>query len=226
VPPITCPACGLSRNLPSALVASGARELRCPRCGRDFVAGAAPPPEAPSRAPPEPSRWRPVAGWQAGALALGAALLWNSIRTRGLLFAVISGADLVFHEAGHLVLGLLGWPLLTFLGGALGQLAFPVAAAAIFARRGQAASLAAAIVWVGFNVLEIGRYAADGRVRALPLLAPDANSHDWWNILGILGLRESAEAIGGAIQALGWAAMLWAPAWLAWRWWSRWRAPA
>ena len=226
MPPISCPACGLSRSLPAALLESGARELRCPRCGREFVVGAVPGPEPASKAQPEPSRWRPVAGWQAGALAFGAALLWNSIRTRGLLFAVISGADLVFHEAGHPVFGLLGWPLLTFLGGALGQLAFPLAAAAIFARRGQAASFAASVLWAGFNVVDIGRYAADGRVRALPLLAPDANAHDWWNILGILGLRESAEAIGGTIQALGWAAMLWAPAWLAWRWWSGRRTPA
>ncbi len=221
MPEVTCPACAFSRDLPGALLAGGARELHCPRCGADFVASAAPAAGvAGGETAPEPSRWRPVAGWQPVALAAGAALLWRSTLTRGFLFAVVSGADLVFHEAGHPIFGLLGWRLLTFLGGGLGQLAFPAAAAAIFGRRGQAASFAAAVLWAGFNVVDIGRYAADGRVRALPLLAPDANAHDWWNILGILGVRESAEAIGGTIQALGWAAMLWAPAWLTWRWWS------
>ncbi len=160
-----------------------------------------------------------------GALAAGAALLWTSTATRGLVFAIVSGADLVFHEAGHPVFGLLGSRLLTALGGGLGQLFFPVLASVLFARRRQAGSFATALLWVGFNVVDIGRYAADGRVRALPLLAPDVDAHDWWNILGMLGLRERAELIGGSIEAVGWAIMIFAPAWLAFRFW-RGRRPA
>jgi hypothetical protein len=162
--------------------------------------------------------WRPVAGWQAAALAAACLLLWASTWTRGWIFAVVSGADLVFHEAGHPIFGIFGWPLLAFLGGALGQLAFPASAAAVFAVRRLAPSFAAMVLWLGFNLLDIGRYAADGDARALPLLAPDPGSHDWWNILGILGLRGRAGLVGGALQALGWAVMAAAPAWLAWRW--------
>ena len=213
---VTCPACGLSADLPGARGA-GPRTLHCPRCGAP-VEWPAPSPAAPT-APPAPAGrpWLPVAGWQVAALAAGAALLGTSMATRGFFAAVVNGADLVFHEAGHPVFGLFGSRLLTALGGALGQLFFPAVAAAVFARRREAASFATALLWTGFNVVDIGRYAADGRVRALPLLAPDVDSHDWWNILGILGLRESAEAIGGAIGAAGYALMAFAPSWLAWR---------
>jgi hypothetical protein len=54
--------------------------------------------------------------------------------------------------------------------------------------------------------------------RALPLLAPDLDSHDWWNMLGMLGGRERCRAIGGTISAAGWALWAGAPAWAAWRW--------
>jgi hypothetical protein len=140
-------------------------------------------------------------------------LLAASEARRGTLAAILAGADLVFHEAGHVVLGILGLRFLTLLGGALGQLAFPVVAAVIFARARRPASFAAALMWLGVNLVDIGVYAADAEVRVLPLLAPDKNSHDWWQMLGMLGIRSHAEGIGGAIQALGWAVQGAAPAW-------------
>jgi hypothetical protein len=70
----------------------------------------------------------------------------------------------------------------------LAQLATPVAALMAFAARRQPASFAVAASWLGVNVV-VGRHAADGDARVLPLLAPDADSHDWWNMLGRLGRR-------------------------------------
>ncbi len=163
-------------------------------------------------------RFSPSAGWEVAALAAGTALLLWSEATRGVLAAIVDGADLVFHEAGHPIFGLLGWRFLAILGGTLGQLAFPVAAAVTFARRGRAVPFAAALVWAGLNLVNVGRYAADGEARVLPLLAPDLDSHDWWNMLGMLGVREHAPAIGGAIENAGWALQALAPAWAARRW--------
>jgi hypothetical protein len=152
------------------------------------------------------------------ALVMGAALLARSELQGGLLAAVVDGFDLVVHEAGHPVFGLLGSRFLMFLGGTLAQLAFPVAALVAFAARRQPASFAAAAVWLGVNLVNVGRYAADGDARALPLLAPDADSHDWWNMLGMLGLRGHAPAVGGAIGLLGWTLHLAAPGWALARW--------
>jgi len=157
--------------------------------------------------------WPRPAGWEAAALAGGAALLAISQADRGVLAAVVQGADLVFHEAGHVIFGILGLRFLMFLGGTLGQLAFPLVAAATFAVARRPAPLAAMLVWLGVNLVDVGTYAADAQVRVLPLLAPDRNAHDWWNMLGMLGVLPHAEGIGGAIQALGWALQGAAPGW-------------
>jgi len=152
------------------------------------------------------------------ALVAGTALLARSQLTHGFLAAVVDGFDLVVHEAGHPLAGLLGVRFLMFLGGTLAQLALPVAAAAVFLRRRQPASLAAAAVWIGVNLVNVGRYAADAEARALPLLAAGPEGHDWWNMLGSLGVRHHATAIGGAVAALGWSLEGLAPAWATAAW--------
>jgi hypothetical protein len=151
-------------------------------------------------------------------LVAGTALLARSQLTHGWLAAVVDGFDLVVHEAGHPVAGILGLRFLTFLGGTLAQLALPVVAAVVFARRRQPASLAAALVWIGVNLVNIGTYAADAEARALPLLGAGPEGHDWWNMLGMLGLREHATAIGGLVRWAGWALEALAPAWVAAAW--------
>ena len=152
------------------------------------------------------------------ALVAGAALLARSELQHGFLAAVVDGFDLVVHEAGHPIFGLLGSRFLMFLGGTLLQLALPVAAMVAFTARRQPASLAAAAVWLGVNLVNVGTYAADAEARALPLLAADASAHDWWNMLGMLGLRAHASAIGGTISAVGWGLQAAAPAWALGRW--------
>jgi hypothetical protein len=228
---VTCPSCGHSHAFATE---GGPATLphHCPRCGTDLVAdGLLVPsePEGPA-APAAPSAldepsteplaaWFPTPlGWEAVPAALLAAFLaWSSL-SRGFVAAAVAGADLVFHEAGHLIFAIFGLRFLTILAGTLGQLAFPVAAAVLFAARRRAAPFAVAAVWLGFNLVEIGRYAADAQARVLPLLAPDVDSHDWWNLLGMLGLREHCRGIGGTIQATGWLLWIAAPVWAVWRW--------
>lgn len=205
----------------------GSGGMRAPRMRRDPAdhpgeAGrrASPPrgPAAGGRLPPVRDPLPPPSGPALLALLAGTALLARSQLTHGLLAAVVDGFDLVVHEAGHPVLGLLGSRLLMFLGGTILQLALPAAAALAFAARRQPASLAAALVWLGINLVNVGRYAADAEARALPLLAADADAHDWWNVLGALGLRSQAPIIGGAIAAAGWALQAAAPGWVLVRW--------
>lgn len=104
-----------------------------------------------------------------------------------------------------------------FLGGTLAQLAIPSAAAAAFALRRRTAAFAVALVWLAFNLVDVGAYAGDALDRALPLLAADEDAHDWWNLLGMLGVRAHARGIGAAIAGAGWALWAAAPAWAAWR---------
>lgn len=225
---ISCPSCGLARTFEDG------RTLphHCPRCGTDLVADgllvAAEPspadpvfPAAPAAStaeePAEPFFPAPSGAEAMGVALLAALLAWSHL-THGFLAAAVHGADLVFHEAGHPIFGLLGFRFLGILGGTLGQLAFPLAAAFGFARARRAASFAVAVVWIGVNLVNVGTYAADASARALPLLAPDLDSHDWWNMLGTLGVRDHCRGIGGTIQAAGWLLWIAPPAWALWRW--------
>lgn len=226
---ISCPACGLSRSFrPGAAPSRFPR--RCPGCGAELAAEGllepAPPDDAATEDFPYPGDPAPAAtprllpapaGWEAAALVAFAGLLAWSHLGRGALAAIVSGADLVFHEAGHAVFGLPGSRALAFLGGTLAQLAIPVAAAAAFALRRRTAPFAVALVWLAFNLVEVGAYAGDAVDRALPLLAADEGQHDWWNLLGMLGVREHARGIGAAIAGAGWTLWAGAPAWAAWR---------
>jgi hypothetical protein len=164
----------------------------------------------------------PPSGAALLTLLCGLALLLRSERSHGLLAAAIHGFDLVIHEAGHPLFGLFGWRFLAILGGTLLQLTPPVAAAVVFWRRRQPASVATMVTWLGVNLVNVGQYAADAKDRALPLVNADASGHDWGNMLGALGLVEQGQAIGAAIGALGWTLQLLGPAWAALLW-VRWR---
>ena len=62
------------------------------------------------------------------------------------------------------------------------QLAFPVAVATHFHRRGHLAGAAAGAVWLGESLLNVARYMADARSQALPLVG--GGDHDWAEIFG------------------------------------------
>jgi len=94
---------------------------------------------------------------------------------------VLDSANLALHEAGHPLTGLFSSRASVY-GGTLFQLAFPVAVAVHFHRRGQAAGAAAGAVWLGENLLNVARYMADARVQALPLVG--GGDHDWAEIFG------------------------------------------
>jgi hypothetical protein len=119
----------------------------------------------------------------------------------GAVLAFIHGIDLVFHEAGHVIFGFFG-EFLAVLGGSLTQVLMPVIATVAFLRTRQWASGAVTLFWTGQSLTDVAIYAADGRARALPLLA-EGLIHDWHYLLGRLGLLPSAEIIGRAIFALG-----------------------
>lgn len=155
--------------------------------------------------PDESIRVAAVAGRGLGLVIL-AVLTWKVLAQGlslqdGAVLAFIHGIDLVFHEAGHVIFGFFG-EFLAVLGGSLMQVLIPVIATAAFVRTRQWASAAVTVFWTGQALTDVAIYAADGRARALPLLA-EGLIHDWHYILGRLGLLQSAEHIGRAIFALG-----------------------
>ena len=169
-----------------------------------------------------------VAGRGLG-LAILIVLAWK-VLAQGLSFqggdvlAFIHGIDLVFHEAGHVIFGFFG-EFLAVLGGSLTQVLIPVIATIAFLKTRQLASAAVTLFWTGQSLTDVAIYAADGRARALPLLA-EGLIHDWNYLLGRLGLLKSAETVGRVIFGLGALTMLAALVLLALEFLRCWHEPA
>ncbi|HXH81795.1 MAG TPA: hypothetical protein VNN07_02590 [Candidatus Tectomicrobia bacterium] len=138
-----------------------------------------------------------------------AALLWlgGAVLVRGLappaggILGFLHLVDLVFHEAGHVIFGVLG-EFAGVLGGSLNQVLIPAVCAGSFLWRGQRAAGAVCLGWTGESLADVAVYAADGRAMRLPLLA-EGLVHDWNYLLSALALREHAEAVGRAILLAG-----------------------
>lgn len=124
---------------------------------------------------------------------------------------LLDSANLAFHEAGHPLVGIVSNRLAVY-GGTIFQLAFPVAAAWDFRRRGHAAGVAACGVWLGENLLNVARYMADARAQALPLVG--GGDHDWTEIFSRWGLLAADTRVAGLTRFLAVAVMVASLVWL------------
>lgn len=160
----------------------------------------------------QPTRTGPMIGASCAFLLLG---LLAATSEEGWI-PLLDGVNLVFHEAGHPLFGLLGWEPLTILGGTLMQLLVPCLVWGSFWFRREALGAAVGWVWGFENLLNIGRYVADARAQILPLVG--GGEHDWTDLLGRWGLLSEDQALGQGLRSLGWLGMLAGWAWLVWRW--------
>ncbi|MFH1061816.1 MAG: hypothetical protein V1747_02890 [Candidatus Omnitrophota bacterium] len=111
----------------------------------------------------------------------------------------IDGANLLFHEAGHSVLIFFG-PVINFLGGTIGQLAFPTVCIVSFLRKNQKFEAAVCGVWFGENMMNIAWYMADAQTRAIPLVG--GGIHDWYWLLSKAGLLAHCKTLAGLVHVL------------------------
>ncbi|MBI4480825.1 MAG: hypothetical protein HY651_12450 [Acidobacteria bacterium] len=134
-------------------------------------------------------------------------------------FLFIDQANLIVHEAGHLLFGWLGrtpglW------GGTLLELIVPAALAVYFAVHRQTTAAAFAAFFFFENFLYIAVYMADARAQQLPLVTVgdlEMGGHDWFLILAQLGLLHYDRSMAAAVKAAGWLGMLGTIGWLVWR---------
>jgi len=130
---------------------------------------------------------------------------------------ILDSANLALHEAGHPLTGILSNRLAVY-GGTLFQLAFPLAVAVHFHRRGHAAGAAAGAVWLGENLLNVARYMADARVQLLPLVG--GGDHDWTEIFSRWRILHLDTRIAGLTRFVAVALMAYA----LWRLFRQWKA--
>jgi hypothetical protein len=141
-------------------------------------------------------------------------LVWAS--QPGFVF-VLDHANLLFHEAGHPLIGLFSQRMEPY-GGTLGQLVFPVLLVVSFWRKGQVLPFTAALIWFFENWLNIAHYMADARALQLPLVG--GGDHDWNTIFSRWRLLAYDTQIAGTVKTLGWVGIFAASscgAWCSWR---------
>jgi hypothetical protein len=161
--------------------------------------------------------WRPFGLPSLGAL-LGFFLVVGLVEAlrAGRWVPLLDNVNLVFHEAGHPIFGLLGWETLTILGGTLMQLLVPLLVAGSFWWKRQAVGFAFGVFWHFQNYFHIARYMADARDQILPLVG--GGEHDWTALFGHWNCLAKDKAIAGGVAFLGWVGMLGVAIWLVLRW--------
>ncbi len=118
---------------------------------------------------------------------------------------IIDHANLLFHEAGHPLIGFFIKPLEPY-GGTIGQLTFPVVLAIAGWRRGNLLLFSGSLVWFFENFLNIARYMADARKLQLPLVG--GGDHDWNTILAAWDILMYDTRIANALRIIGWIGIM------------------
>jgi hypothetical protein len=130
----------------------------------------------------------------------------------------IHAANLVFHEAGHMIFRFFG-EFVTVLGGTLMQLIVPAVFSIyfLFWRRDPYSS-SVTFWWFGENFIDIAPYIFDAKDLNLILLGGHTGKegfHDWEYILNTLGLIKHSHGIAWLSWGLGLLLMLMSFLWAA-----------
>lgn len=107
----------------------------------------------------------------------------------------IDNADLVIHEAGHLVFMIFGRFIYT-CGGTLMQIILPSLIAFYFFKNNYRTGVQISLLWLGQNLINISVYAADARAQRLHLLGGSHVYHDWHYILSSLNMLSYDTEVG------------------------------
>jgi hypothetical protein len=118
--------------------------------------------------------------------------------------SIWGGINLAFHEVGHILFSFFPefWVV---AGGTLTEMAIPLVAAALFIRQKEDFGAAVALFWFATVLMGTAVYAGDARARVLPLVSPFAGDpmHDWYYMLGRLGLLQRDQLIATLFRTGG-----------------------
>ncbi len=125
--------------------------------------------------------------------------------------------NLPFHEAGHVFFMPLG-RFMAILGGSLGQLIMPsVCLSALLFKTRDAFGASVCLWWLGQSLLDLAPYIDDARALELVLLGgytgKETGTHDWNNLLGMLGWLEHDHLLARLTFMAGAGCIVLAVAW-------------
>lgn len=165
----------------------------------------------------------------AHGLLLTVLFLWSwpfilgDVRTADAWNGFLHGVNLVFHEAGHVLMLPFG-RFMHVLGGTLGQLALPlIVCIAFIVKRDDTVGASVGLWWFGQSLTDCAPYIADARKLELQLLGggtgAERDGHDWQYLLHALGIAQYDVLLGNLVKFTGGAVMLLAVAWGGWMLW-------
>jgi hypothetical protein len=162
-----------------------------------------------------PNEWNRISRSQLIGFGLGMGVFLGVLLASepGFIF-LLDHANLLFHEAGHPLIGFFCTPLEPY-GGTIGQLAFPIILAVSCWRKGQVLGFAASLIWFFENWLNIARYMADARKLQLPLVG--GGDHDWNTILARWDILMYDTRIADALKTSAWIGFGLVCVWVIWR---------
>jgi len=206
--------------------------VECPRCGivfAKFMERPADPVVLPIAETPPQVASDPLQGLTrlARAAVLAGLIVWTWQFARAPMGVAVADSvlhwpNLVFHEAGHVLLGFFG-RFVSVLGGSLFQFALPLALAGVFLKQHNPFGAVVCTWWAGQNLLDLAPYIADARALQLVLLGgktgAEVEGHDWEYLLTELGWLRFDRTLGALAHRLGLmmmaGALIWGAVYLA-----------
>jgi hypothetical protein len=121
---------------------------------------------------------------------------------------------LPFHEFGHLLFMPFG-RFMSILGGSLFQVLMPLGLMAAFiVKQRDAFGASVMLWWCGQSLVDLAPYIGDAVDRGMPLVGgAGVDSHDWGNLLTMMGLLNHTQGLARLCFTLGVLVMLAALAW-------------
>jgi hypothetical protein len=162
-----------------------------------------------------PNEWNRISKNQLVGFGVGMGVFLGVLLASepGFVF-LLDHANLLFHEAGHPLIGFFCTPLEPY-GGTIGQLAFPIILAVSCWRKGQVLGFAASLIWFFENWLNIARYMADARKLQLPLVG--GGDQDWNTILARWDILMYDTRIADGLKTSAWIGFGVVCVWVTWR---------
>ncbi|GIW23557.1 MAG: hypothetical protein KatS3mg068_2564 [Candidatus Sericytochromatia bacterium] len=113
----------------------------------------------------------------------------------------LHNVNLPIHEFGHLFFFFLG-DFISILGGSLFQIIIPLSFSIYFLISKDLFSFGIVNLWLGQSLLSVAHYIWDGKLRLLPLITNNEDTHDWYNLLSMLGLLNYSNFFGKTLAFL------------------------
>ncbi len=161
--------------------------------------------------------WHPISRAQFIAWLVFYAILYLFLARNFRDLTFLDNADLIVHEAGHLLFSYLGEKAYLW-GGTIFQLLVPLLLTASFVWRGHIAGTAFCAVAFFHNCLYVATYMSDALLLQLPLVTVGGGEaeHDWVRIFSDLGVLPHALQIGSAMRTFGWCGLIGTMVWFCW----------